>query len=78
MTDVGLEFKRELNYGQIVQIHVQAAEFDKLGFDIYYLLEIVHPEKNIVAGKAKTGMLCYDYTNKKKVAVPEKAIEKFR
>jgi len=78
MTDVALEFKKELNYGQTIQIHVQASEFDKLGFDIYYLLEIIHPEKNIVAGKAKTGMLCYDYANKKKVAVPEKAIEKFR
>ncbi|MCU0322413.1 MAG: thioesterase family protein [Chitinophagaceae bacterium] len=78
MADVALEFKKELNYGQTIQIHVQASEFDKLGFDIYYLLEIIHPEKNIVAGKAKTGMLCYDYANKKKVAVPEKAIEKFR
>ncbi len=76
MTDVGLEFKRELNYGNIVQIQVQAANFDKLGFDIYYLLEIVHPDKNIVAGKAKTGMLCYDYANKKKVSVPLTAIEK--
>jgi acyl-CoA thioester hydrolase len=76
MTDVGLEFKRELNYGNIVQIQMQAANFDKLGFDIYYLLEIVHPDKNIVAGKAKTGMLCYDYANKKKVSVPLIAIEK--
>jgi hypothetical protein len=67
MADVGLEFKHELNYGDVVTIHVQAADFDKLGFDIYYLLEIEHPEKNIVAGKAKTGMLCFDYTNKRKL-----------
>lgn len=76
MADVGLEFKHELNYGDVVTIHVQAADFDKLGFDIYYLLEIEHPEKNIVAGKAKTGMLCFDYTNKKKVMVPQIAIDK--
>jgi acyl-CoA thioester hydrolase len=76
MTDVGLEFKHELNYGDIVTIYVQATDFDKLGFDIYYLLEIEHPEKNIVAGKAKTGMLCYDYSNKKKVMIPQLAIDK--
>lgn len=76
MTDVGLEFKRELNFGDLVKIHVQATDFNKLGFDIYYLLEIIHPENNIVAGKAKTGMLCYDYTNKKKVMIPNAAIDK--
>lgn len=76
MTDTSIEFKRELNYGDTVQIFVQATDFDKLGFDIYYLLEIVHPEKNILAGKAKTGMLCFDYANKKKVAVPIAAINK--
>lgn len=76
MADVGLEFKRELNFGDVVKIYVQATDFDKLGFDIYYLLEIIHPEKNIVAGKAKTGMICYDYTNKKKVMVPTAAVDK--
>ena len=35
MADVGLEFKHELNYGDVVTIHVQAADFDKSGFNIY-------------------------------------------
>lgn len=76
MADASIEFKHELNYGDTVKISVTAIDFDKLGFDIYYLLEIIHPLKNILAGKAKTGMLCYDYANKKKVAVPVQAIEK--
>jgi YbgC/YbaW family acyl-CoA thioester hydrolase len=76
MADAAIEFKRELNYPESLKISVVASDFDKLGFDIYYLLEIVHPEKNIVAGKAKTGMLCYDYATKKKVAIPESAMHK--
>ena len=60
-----------------MKISVVADGFDKLGFDIFYLLEVVHPEKNIVAGKAKTGMLCFDYTTKKKAPIPEKALAKF-
>ncbi len=77
MADAAIEFKKEMSYGDAVKISVAASGFDKLGFDIFYLLEIVHPEKNIVAGKAKTGMMCYDYATKKKTAVPEEAIFKF-
>jgi acyl-CoA thioester hydrolase len=76
MADASIEFKHELNYGDAIKISVIATDFDKLGFDIYYLLEIIHPTNNVLAGKAKTGMLCYDYANKKKVAVPVQAIEK--
>lgn len=76
MADVALEFKKELNYGNTVKISVAAVNFDKLGFDIYYLLEIVDHDQFVLAGKAKTGMLCYDYANKRKSAVPQAAIEK--
>ena len=77
MADAMIEFKKELVYGDVVKISVAADGFDKLGFDIFYLLEVVHPEKNIIAGKAKTGMLCFDYTTKKITLIPEKAIAKF-
>lgn len=76
MADVAIEFKRELNYGDIVKISVAAAEFDKLGFDLFYLLEVVNGEESILAGKAKTGMLCFDYTQKKKVPVPPEVMQK--
>jgi YbgC/YbaW family acyl-CoA thioester hydrolase len=76
MADVAIEFKRELSYGDIVKISVAAADFDKLGFDLFYLLELVNGEESILAGKAKTGMLCFDYTQKKKVPVPPEVIQK--
>lgn len=76
MADAAIEFKRELLYGNEVKISVAATGFDKLGFDILYLLEVKDGEQWLTAGKAKTGMLCYDYATKKKVTVPLEAIEK--
>jgi YbgC/YbaW family acyl-CoA thioester hydrolase len=70
MTDASIEFKKELNYGDEVKISVAAADFDKYGFDIFYKIEIISNDKFILAGKVKTGMLCYDYQNKKITEVP--------
>lgn len=77
MGDAALEFKHELKYGDVVKISVTATNFDKIGFDIFYLLEIIVNDKNIIAGKAKTGMMCFDYVTKKKVSIPQEAINKF-
>lgn len=74
MADAAIEFKKELNYADEVKISVAANGFDKYGFDIFYKLEIISAENLIVAGKAKTGMLCYDYENKNIMPVPEKII----
>ena len=69
-----IEFKKELSYGDDVKISVAATGFDKFGFDLFYKLEIINDQTLILAGKAKTGMLCYDYQNKKIMPVPEKVI----
>lgn len=76
MADVAIEFKKELHYGDRLKISVTAAAFDKLGFDLFYLLEILREKEILLAGKAKTGMICYDYPNGKKVPVPEAVIRK--
>ena len=73
MANASIEFKKQLSYGDEVKISVTANGFDKFGFDIFYLLEIINNEQIILAGKAKTGMLCYDYTNKKLMVVPGEA-----
>jgi YbgC/YbaW family acyl-CoA thioester hydrolase len=78
MADAAVEFKKELSYGDVVKISVAANGFDKLGFDILYQLEIQTEGKYILAGKAKTGMICFDYANKKKVTMPQEAIEKLK
>lgn len=76
MADVAVEFKKELSYGETVKISVAADGFDKLGFDLFYLLEVIDGEQTWLAGKAKTGMICFDYTQKRKVALPLEVIHK--
>ena len=76
MADAALEYKKELNYSDTVRISVCAADFDKLGFDLFYKIELIQTDGLVIAEKAKTGMICYDYSTKKKTQIPEKAIQK--
>jgi len=69
LTDAAIEYKKEMNYGDAIKISVAASSFDKYGFDLHYKLEIINAAGNILAAKAKTGMLCYDYENKKLIAL---------
>ncbi len=78
MSDVVIEFKNELFYGDIVIASVIATEFSKFGFDIYYKLEKAPGDKKVLVAAAKTGMVCYDYAKKKIVSIPEEAIDKLQ
>jgi acyl-CoA thioester hydrolase len=73
MVNAVIEFKSELNFADEVEIYVAATDFTRSGFDLYYKMEIVRATGNVLAGKVKTGMLCYDYAAKKVVSVPEAA-----
>lgn len=76
MSDVAIEFKSELFYGDIVIASVTAGEISKVGFDIIYKIENHADDKIKIAALAKTGMICYDYKKKRIVAVPEEAKQK--
>lgn len=75
MFDAAIEFKSELNYGDEVKVSVAADGFNTRGFDIFYRLDIINGNEYRLAAKAKTGMLCYDYTNKKLTGLPQKVKE---
>lgn len=76
MSDVAIEFKSELYYGDQVKAAVAAGDFSKVAFDLYYKLEKEVNGKNILVAIAKTGMVCYDYAQKKIAAVPEEVKNK--
>lgn len=75
MSDVGIEFKSELFYGDIVIASVTAGEISKIAFELYYKLEKETEGKRSLVATAKTGMVCYDYAAKKVVAIPTAAKE---
>jgi acyl-CoA thioesterase FadM len=76
MSDVAIEFKNELFYGDVLLVSVTASEFSKVAFDIFYRLEKEKDGKKIPVAFAKTGMVCFDYENRKITAVPIQAKNK--
>jgi acyl-CoA thioester hydrolase len=71
MSDVAIEFKNEIFYGERIITSVTASEFSKFSFEVYYKLEKESTDKRILVASAKTGMVCYDYSAKKIAVIPE-------
>ncbi len=73
MSDVGIEFKKEIFYGDTLSVQIAAVNFTSVGFDLFYRL---FNKENTVVALAKTGMICYNYEAKKITAVPAEVKEK--
>ena len=82
MSDVAIEFKSEIFYGEKIIASVAISDFSKFGFDVYYKVEKeisqAQGDKRILVVIAKTGMVCYDYNTKKIVSVPGEVVRKFQ
>jgi acyl-CoA thioester hydrolase len=74
MSDVAIEFKGEAFYGDVLKTYVTAGDLSRVGFDLYY--KLVKNEKEEVVALAKTGMICFDYNNRKVATIPTEAVEK--
>lgn len=75
MRDVTIEFKKEIFYGDIIDIYVTASNFSRVGFDVFY--KIVKSAEEIQVAIAKTGMICYDYEMKKIASIPISVLQVF-
>ena len=73
MRDAVIEFKAELFYGDQVIAHVTTGEVSKAGFELIYKLEKDTGDKKILVAAATTGMVCFDYSRKKIVMLPDEA-----
>lgn len=78
MADAGIEFKKELFYGDELTVHVSAVNLSAIGFDLYYKLEKKKADKTETVALAKTGMICYNYNLKKIANVPDIVKEKLQ
>lgn len=76
MSDVAIEFKAELFYGDSLKVFVTAAEISRIGFELYY--KLVRTSDEAIAAVAKTGMVCFDYTKRKVAVLPEAAVKKLQ
>lgn len=76
MADAAIEFKNELFYGETIIASVAVTAISKIGFDLVYKLEKETEGNKKIVAVSKTGMICYDYTVKKIIAIPEVALKK--
>ena len=72
LADLIVEFKSEAFYGDTIEIIISVGEISKVSFELYYQLSTGRNKKNVLLALAKTGMVCYDYENKKVIAIPVK------
>lgn len=71
MSDLAVEYKSESFYGDILSVGISVGEVQKKSFEVYYKMTAERSGKEILIAKAKTGMVCYDYEEKKVAAMPE-------
>ena len=74
MADAAIEFKSELFYGDAVIISIAPGDYSKVGFDVFYKLEKKTAGQLKTVAFIKTGMICYDYAQKKITGLPAAAL----
>lgn len=72
ITDAAVVYKSEGFMGDVIIGSIAAAEFNKYGFDYFYLLKNKHTGKEVARGK--TGIVCFDYDKRKVASIPEKLL----
>lgn len=79
MSDVAIEYKNQTYYGDTILASVAVGEITKVAFDLFYKLEKRSAEGRLIpVALAKTWMVCYNYDQKKVIAIPEEAIQKIK
>jgi acyl-CoA thioester hydrolase len=71
MSDLEIEFKKESFYGDIIEVELSIGKISRVGFELYYLLNTKRYEEPVILAIAKTGMICYNYLNKKVTTIPD-------
>jgi acyl-CoA thioester hydrolase len=76
MADVAIEYKNELFHGDRLLVAVCAGEFTSSGFDLFYKMQKESGNGQVLIAKAKTGMVCFDYSSRKVMRVPDIVLQR--
>jgi acyl-CoA thioester hydrolase len=72
MNELLVEFKNEAFYNDSLEVKIFSGEISRKSFELFYLLTTRRNEATVVIAHAKTGIVCYDYQEKKVDLLPEK------
>lgn len=68
--DLAVEYLKESFYGDVLNISIYASEISRVSFDLLYHVETTRGQETISIAKAKTGLICFNYEQRKVMAVP--------
>jgi acyl-CoA thioester hydrolase len=71
MNELLVEFKNEAFYKDIIEVRLFTGEIFKAGFELFYSLLTSRGKSTLIIANARTGMVCFNYEDKKLVSVPE-------
>ena len=72
MSELSIEFKNESFYKDDLDVKIFVGEISRVSFELFYSISVVRNTLSTIIANAKTGMVCFDYSEKKVVAVPAK------
>jgi acyl-CoA thioester hydrolase len=72
MSDLAMEYKSESFYGDTLDITLSVNRITRASFDLYFSISARRNNAEILIARAKTGMVCFDYSNRKVTALPER------
>ncbi|HEY0654229.1 MAG TPA: thioesterase family protein [Chryseosolibacter sp.] len=76
ISDAAIVYKAEAFYGDVLICKIAAADFNKYGFDLFYVLTSKNSGNEVARGK--TGIVCFDYDKRKVASAPSILVEKLR
>ena len=71
MNELFIEFKNEAFYKDVLEVKIFIGEIFKVGFEFYYSLSTIRDDSPIIIANAKTGMVCFNYKERKMEHIPE-------
>jgi acyl-CoA thioester hydrolase len=76
MTDLAIVYKAEVLYGEILTVEIAVQDITKYGWDFVY--RVINKVTDTEVARAKTGVVIFDYKQKKVVVIPERFIKAFK
>lgn len=71
MADSAIQYKGEAFHGDDLEVEIAVTNLSSLSFDLFYKIHTVRNEVPVNIVFAKTGMICFDYQQRKITEMPE-------
>jgi len=73
MADAAIQYKGEIFYGVLLKVQITPVEYNNKGFELIYLFTDSKTDREYA--RVKTGMICFDYKNRKILPLPNEIKE---